>query len=170
MDKIKRIFVISTGGTIEKTYDENEGTLLNRETILKEKLLRKLRLPYTELILFALMSKDSLYMDDEDRNKIKETIELNQKNYDGIVIFHGTDTMEMTARYCYENLKPLLPVVFTGSMRPLGFEDSDATQNATEAIFAASLMPPAIYLSFHGRLFTAPHARKNKEKRTFETP
>ena len=53
-------------------------------------------------------------------------------------------------------------------MKPLGFEDSDALQNVTEALFAARLVKPGVYISFHNRLFTVPGVRKNKELGTFQ--
>ncbi|MCO4752874.1 MAG: asparaginase, partial [Bacteriovoracaceae bacterium] len=58
--------------------------------------------------------------------------------------------------------------VFTGAMKPLGFEDSDAIQNVTEAMMVAKVIQPGIYISFHNRLFEVPGAKKNKAKRTFE--
>ena len=40
IDKNKwfRINIITTGGTIEKTYDESDGTLGNKETFIKNSL------------------------------------------------------------------------------------------------------------------------------------
>ena len=114
------------------------------------------------------MSKDSLLMDEDDRKKITHSIqEFSQKGLP-VVVLHGTDTMSLSAQYCYDHLKPQAPVVFTGAMKPLEFEDSDARQNVIEAIYAARLVSPGVYVSFHGRLFPLPHVRKNKEKRTFE--
>ena len=43
-----KVIVITTGGTIEKTYDELEGTLSNRGSHLQE-MLKRIRLPYTEI-------------------------------------------------------------------------------------------------------------------------
>ena len=88
---------------------------------------------------------------------------------DGIVILHGTDTMALTAQYCFDRIKELsVPVVFTGAMIPMGFEDTDATQNVTEAMLAAKLLKPGFYISFHNQIFVVPNVQKNKEKRTFE--
>ena len=50
----------------------------------------------------------------------------------------------------------------------MGFEDSDATQNVTEAILATKFCLPGVYISFHGELFDLPKVRKNKDKLTFE--
>jgi L-asparaginase len=85
------------------------------------------------------------------------------------VVLHGTDTMDLTARFCYEKFKEInVPVVFTGAMKPLGFDDSDAAQNVIEAIFAARILGPGYYATFHGKLFKVPRFRKNKQRGTFE--
>jgi L-asparaginase len=168
------ITVISTGGTIEKTYDEFDGSLQNRESEIKHRLLTKLRMPYTRLHLFALMAKDSLYMTDYDRVLIAKTLQAQQDKDWPIVVLHGTDTMAKTANIVLKEFLdkkiPLkTPIVFTGAMKPMGFDDSDASQNITEALLAAKILAPGVYISFHNRLFELPNVRKNKDTRTFES-
>jgi L-asparaginase len=168
-NEIKTIMILTTGGTIEKVYDEFEGALQNKEPMVKVKILPKLRHPYTEFQVKEIMAKDSLYMDDRDREFILESIKYHAKHSNPIVVIHGTDTMATTANYCFETFPEVrVPVVFTGAMKPLGFDDSDAQQNVTEAIFAAQIARPGYYISFHGKLFNVPHVRKNKNRGTFE--
>lgn len=168
-NEVIHVTILTTGGTIEKTYDEAEGSLQNRETIVKNKILQKLRLPYTHIDVKSVMSKDSLFMDDHDRKIILDHVKKYARKDHPVLVLHGTDTMDLTAKYCFENLKDLdVPVVFTGAMRPLGFDDSDAPQNVIEAIFAARILPPGFYVTFHGKLFKVPNVRKNKSKGTFE--
>lgn len=163
------LHILTTGGTIEKIYDEFEGALQNRDTIVKNKILQKLRLPYTDLVVRQIMSKDSLHMDDEDRSYILTSIKLHEKSGFPIVVLHGTDTMELTARFCFDHHPEIkVPVVFTGAMKPLGFDDSDAPQNVVEALFAARILSPGYYATFHGKLYRVPHFRKNKKSGTFE--
>jgi L-asparaginase len=167
------IIVMTTGGTIEKTYDEFDGSLSNRESSIRQRILSKLRLPYTKLNVFSLMAKDSLYMTDYDRSIITKTIESHLYKALPIVVLHGTDTMAKTANMVYEKLKDSkelkAPIVFTGAMKPMGFEDSDSNQNVTEALLAAKILEPGVYISFHNRVFKLPRVRKNKEQRTFES-
>lgn len=168
-NEIMPLFILTTGGTIEKIYDEFEGSLQNKDTIVKNKILQKLRLPYTEIQVKHIMAKDSLVMEDKDRAAILESIKTYARFGNPVVVLHGTDTMDLTAKYCFENLKNIsVPVVFTGAMKPLGFDDSDAAQNVIEAIFAARIMSPGFYATFHGKLFTVPNFRKNKQRGTFE--
>ena len=166
----RKINIITTGGTIEKTYDELEGTLFNRETVIKNRLNEKLRLPYTEITVHSVMTLDSLDMEEVDRKLICDSIEhWALRDEAPIVVLHGTDTMQQTAELAAVELKDLsVPVIFTGAMRPLGFEDSDALQNVTEALMCAQYIKPGVYISFHNRLFDIPGARKNKVKGTFE--
>lgn len=163
------IIVITTGGTIEKTYDEFDGSLSNRESVIKAKITSRLRLPYTNLQVFSVMSKDSLFMTDDDRQLLMHFVRSQLDKKAPIVILHGTDTMAVSAELCQRELKdPSVPIVFTGAMKPLGFEDSDALQNVTEALLASKLLAPGVYLSFHGRVFDVPGVRKQRERGTFE--
>ncbi len=141
----------------------------NRETIIKNKILQRLRLPYTEISAKSIMSKDSLEMDEADRELICGEIQKHAASGAPIVVLHGTDTMDQTAAFCHQHYpRPSVPVVFTGAMKPMGFDDSDATQNVIEAIFAARIMGPGYYVTFHGQLFEVPRFRKNRQKGTFE--
>jgi L-asparaginase len=108
-------------------------------------------------------------MDDTDRQFILDSIKEHETENNPIVVLHGTDTMDLTSKYCFDNYPEVkVPVVFTGAMKPLGFDDSDAAQNVIEAIFAARIMKPGYYVTFHGKLFYVPKFRKNKQRGTFE--
>lgn len=165
-----KLTIMTTGGTIEKTYDENDGSLENRGTVISNKIHQKLRLPNTEIKVIPLMSKDSIYMDDQDREKIFQALLEAVKDARPIIVLHGTDTMEMTAKYCFQKKATWeVPIIFTGAMIPLGFEDSDALQNVTEALFACRFIESGLYLSFHNQLFKVPFVTKNRQLRTFES-
>lgn len=164
----QKIIIITTGGTIEKTYDEDTGVLLNKSSQLQE-MLKRLRLPYTTISQHDLLNKDSLDMTDRDREIIKLSVENFIAESAPIVILHGTDTMALTAQYLYDTIQnPPVPIVFTGAMRPFGFENSDALQNFTEALLAATILQPGLYISMHNRVHQLPGVRKNRERGTFE--
>lgn len=163
------VTILSTGGTIEKSYDERDGSLANRQSQLKDRILTRLRLPYRDIHLKVIMNKDSLDLTDSDRQFILQNIQAEMSADHPIVVLHGTDTMDQTLRHCHQHeTNPTVPVIFTGAMRPFGFEDSDAQQNLVEALAFSLLTKPGFYLSFHGRLFAAPGVRKNKDSGTFE--
>ena len=168
---MRKITLITTGGTIEKTYDEQTGELANRRSIVR-RMLSELRLEETEVNVFELMSKDSLEMTEADRIRILEAVRASgacdDGNTAGIVVLHGTDTLARTGQHLYENLDhPRVPIVLTGAMRPFEMKQSDALQNLTEAIFAAGVLPPGIYCAAHGRVLPFPGVRKDSERGTF---
>ena len=164
----QKLIIITTGGTIEKTYDEDTGVLLNKSSQLQE-MLKRLRLPYTDISRHDLLCKDSLEMTEKDREIIKLSVENFLSENAPIVILHGTDTMALTAQHLYDTIKnPPVPVVLTGAMRPFGFENSDALQNFTEALLASTILSPGIYISMHNKVHQLPKVRKNRERGTFE--
>ncbi len=168
MMKKKRIFVLTTGGTIEKSYDENLGDLHNRESLLEKKLLSRLRLPHTEVHLKTLMAKDSLHMTSVDREFIWKNIRDLFSFASPIVVLHGTDTMSVSVNYCFDQIShPPVAVIFTGAMKPVGFDDTDAIQNFAEAMVLAHYVKPGFYISFHNHLFLAPHVKKDVELGSF---
>ena len=65
----RRIALVTTGGTIEKTYDERSGELVNRRSIV-QRMLEELRFEETSIQVLDLMSKDSLDLVEEDRAQI----------------------------------------------------------------------------------------------------
>jgi L-asparaginase len=158
---MQRIYLLSTGGTIEKVYSEQRGVVENRAAKL-ERYLRMLRLPDAEIRTIQLMNKDSLEMTDEDR--VAEVLPEGAS----IVISHGTDTMVETGLFLERSFPDLkVPLILTGAMTPLGFEGSDALQNLTESLFAARLLPPGVFVVMHGQVFPIGKVRKDKDKATF---
>lgn len=165
---MRTIQLITTGGTIEKTYDEHTGELSNRNSIVR-RMLRRLRLEDTQVTIRELLSKDSLHMTDEDRALIVQAVrEAAAAGADGIVILHGTDTLEQTGeRLLGDNPAPDRPVILTGAMRPFEMKRSDALQNLTEALLATSLLSPGVYAVAHGRALRFPGVRKDRGSGTF---
>jgi L-asparaginase len=85
-----------------------------------------------------------------------------------VVITHGTDTMVITGRLLKAKLLTLrYPVVLTGSMTPLGFEQSDGLQNLTESLFAARVLQPGVWIVLHNQAFDVDHVRKDRERACF---
>ena len=84
----KRIALISTGGTIEKTYDELQGVLDNRASVL-DVVLASLQLQGVEIVRIPLMNKDSLQMTPQDHDLIARTAGSMAEAHDGVVIVHA---------------------------------------------------------------------------------
>lgn len=171
---MRKITLITTGGTIEKIYDEQRGELVNRRSIVG-RMLSELRLEGTEVDVFELMSKDSQDMTEADRLRILEAVRAaspsgagGDSETAGIVVLHGTDTLATTGEKLVAAIPaPRVPIVLTGAMRPFDMKQSDALQNLTEALFATGILPPGVYCVAHGRALPFPGVRKDRERGTF---
>lgn len=179
---MRHITLITTGGTIEKTYDEQTGSLENRRSIVS-RMLRRLRLEDTAVSTIELMSKDSLFMTEDDRSRIVDAVRAaggalpaglspGGSGHDrGIIILHGTDTLTNTGERLHAEFPaPSCPIVLTGAMRPYEMVRSDALQNLTESIFATAVLSPGIYCVAHGRALRFPGVIKDRERVTFVKP
>lgn len=165
MSPRKRIALVSTGGTIEKTYDEMSGLLSNSVSNL-DVMLARLDLPHLDIERIALMHKDSLDMTSEDHAWIATTATHLAEQYDGVVVVHGTDRLAVSGEMTLA-AQPVAPVVFTGAMRPYELRTSDAMQNLVESLCAVQLLPPGVYAALHGRVLTFPGVQKDYARGTF---
>ena len=164
----KRIALISTGGTIEKVYDELGGVLVNRVANL-DVLLAGLQLRGIDLVRVPLMNKDSLDMDTEDHRQIAAVAKEEAGRRDGVVIVHGTDRLTCTGDAVVEATGDSLqvPIVLTGAMRPWIMRNSDAPQNLTESLLAVQILDSGVYVCMHNRVLRLPGVRKDPERLRF---
>ena len=163
----KRIALISTGGTIEKTYDELAGVLHNRVSVL-DVMLAQVQLRGIYIDRVGLMNKDSLDMSEADHDLIATTTAHYAASHDGIVIVHGTDRLAKTGHRLVEKLKqPRVPIVLTGAMRPWEMRSTDALQNLTESLLAVQLLAPGVYVCMHNHVLQFPGVEKDPKQGTF---
>jgi L-asparaginase len=163
----KRIALISTGGTIEKTYNELEGVLHNEYSVL-DVMLASLLLEGVEIIRVPLMNKDSYELTDADHTLIARTAGAMAEAHDGVVIVHGTDTLPISGERTHELLdEPPVPIVFTGAMRPYEMRSTDALQNLVEALLAVQIVPPGVYVAMHNRVLQFPGVVKDRARGRF---
>lgn len=163
----RRIALISTGGTIEKTYDELRGVLSNQVSVL-DIMLASLELRGIEVHRVPLMNKDSLDMSPEDHTLIATTAGRLAEAHAGVVVVHGTDRLAASGDRVVELVgTPAAPIVFTGAMRPWELRSSDALQNLTEALLAVQLVGPGVYVAMHNQVLQFPGVVKDPELRTF---
>jgi len=163
----RRIALISTGGTIEKTYDELSGVLSNEVSVLQV-MLGRLQLEGVEIERVPLMNKDSLEMTAADHRLIAETVAQLTERFDGVVVVHGTDRLARTGEEVFALApRPRVPVVLTGAIRPYVMRTSDAMQNLVEALLAVQVAPPGVYVAMHNRLLAFPGVVKDPVRGTF---
>jgi len=163
----KRIALISTGGTIEKTYDELSGVIANKVSVL-DMMLASLVLRGVEIQRVALMNKDSLDMTPADHTLIAEIASRLAAEANGVVVVHGTDRLAMSGDRVVEIAgTPASPIVFTGAMRPWELRSTDALQNLTEALVAVQILPPGVYVAMHNQVLQFPGVIKDRVAGTF---
>lgn len=162
----RRIALISTGGTIEKTYDELSGVLANQVSVL-DIMLASLELRGVEVQRVALMNKDSLEMSADDHTLIAETALRLARETAGVIVVHGTDRLANSGERVCELGTPPSPIVFTGAMRPYELRSTDALQNLIEALLAVQLLAPGVYVAMHNQVLQFPGVIKDKLAGTF---
>jgi L-asparaginase len=156
-----RIFI--TGGTFDKEYNELDGKLFFKDTHLPEMLkLGRCKVPVE---IRALMLVDSLEMNDADRQIIVD--QCRKCKEDRIVITHGTDTMEETAKVL-GGAGLMKTIVLTGAMVPYKFGSSDGLFNLGSALAFAQTLSPGVYIAMNGRYFSWDNVKKNKKLGEFE--
>lgn len=174
MNRLFRTCLISTGGTIEKTYDELAGVMANRVSVL-DVMLASLELRGSVIERCSLMNKDSLEMTPSDHDLIAVTVADALRRADGVVVVHGTDRLARTGHAIYERLarsgegdeRHRGAVVLTGAMRPFELRRTDAVQNLTEALVAVQILPPGVYVAMHNQVLSFPGVEKDPVQGTF---
>ncbi len=157
------IKVLVTGGTFDKEYDELSGKLFFKDTHLRELLeLGRCKL---KVDIRTLMMIDSLEMTDEDRLLILSSCKNCEE--ERIVITHGTDTMEVTAKLI-ASAGLSKAIVLTGAMIPIKFGSSDGLFNLGTALAFAQALPHGVYIAMNGRYFAWNNVAKNRSTGIFE--
>lgn len=159
MSKAKITF-IQTGGTIDKDYPhQTKGWAFEIGEAASKRVLEKID-PSFESEIITAFRKDSLEIDVNDRNALKELI--NKLKSDKIIITHGTDTMIETAQNLHKDVVGKT-VIITGSMRPERFSESDAEFNIGCAVGAIHFLNPGVYISMHGVVKPFQEMKRNME-------
>lgn len=131
----KKILVLHTGGTISMQADASGAVVTSQDNPMNHVTNPLKGIEVQAIDFFNLPSPHikpkhmlALY------HKIKEEAD----NYDGVVITHGTDTLEETA-YFLDTMKiPNMPIVLTGAMRSSNELGSDGVYNYLSALRVAS--------------------------------
>lgn len=138
-----RVMVLAMGGTI-LSGSPNPLDFKDYETgfITLEKLLESIpdTKQYAEVSCKQIKSIDSAEINPKDWLTLKKQVDfyLNNQNFDGIVILHGTNTLEETAYFLNLTVDSQKPIVIVGSQRPPSAFGNDARINLFNAIRLAA--------------------------------
>ena len=156
---MRKVLVIGTGGTISCVKTEN-GLAPGRSV---SELIKDIDLP-VEIHSEQLFELDSTNMTPRHWEQLARHIHKRYDEFDGFVITHGTDTMAYGAAalsVLIQNSRK--PVIFTGSMKPMTEENSDAPENLRDAIgFAADEHTYGTGIVFHGEMIDGRRAHKHE--------
>ncbi len=160
-----KIKIFTTGGTIDcDKIDANTNEYFFTDTHLP-KMLEQAR-NKVDIEIEVLMMKDSLLMNDEDREKITKKCLSCYENK--IIITHGTDTMPETAKYLGERVKNKT-IILVGAIIPYNKDSSDALFNLGTAFANVQLLPKGVFISMNGKVLNWDNVKKNKKLGIFET-
>ena len=136
-----KIRIIATGGTIAGVSSTSASSAYTAGQVGIQTLLDAVPqiLNLAEVDGEQLVNIGSQDMNDEVWLKLAKRVNqlLNEEGYDGVVITHGTDTMEETAYFLNLTVKSDKPVVLAGSMRPSNAISADGPANLYNAVAAA---------------------------------
>lgn len=140
--ELSRVLVLGTGGTIAgraASAVDNVGYTAGQVGV--GELLKGLGLPGSvDVTAEQIAQLDSKDMEFAVWQALAQRCSdaLTHEGFDGIVITHGTDTLEETAYFLHAVLGASKPVVFTCAMRPASALVPDGPQNVRDAILLAA--------------------------------
>jgi L-asparaginase len=132
--KKKKVAVFHTGGTISMKKNEDGSVNFQENNPLVNCVLDS-----AELVEEQIFNISSPNMTEHTMVELANAIKkkLNSDNFDGVVVTHGTDTMEETAYFLDITVPATIPIVITGAMRSFNDLGSDGLFNYQSAIRVA---------------------------------
>ncbi len=178
-EELPTVSLISTGGTIASTVDYRTGAVtaqFDAEDILRAVPELAGMANYRGRVVANILSENmSTDVWQDLAHAVYEEIEAGA---DGVVVMHGTDTMQFTASALSFMLDTPVPIVFTGSQRSADRPSSDNVMNAVCAVEAALSECAEVLVCMHAdesddrcALHRGTRVRKNHTSRrdAFET-
>ncbi len=172
-----RVLILYTGGT----FGMEPGLSLPELSVASLRARLQARVPelaqLADCTIDIVLNCDSAHVGPDEWLLLARRIRQNWKQYDGVVILHGTDTLAYSASALGFLLRPCLkPVVMTGAQRPLSALRTDARRNLISAVDIAANGPRALVgqvsIFFNDVLLQGNRARKRSasEFAAFESP
>lgn len=172
--KLANVAILATGGTIAGTGNSSTATVgYTAATVGVDRLIQAV----PELAKVAKVTGEQVFqiasenMSNEHWLTLAKRVNvlLAQSNVDGIVITHGTDTLEETAYFLDLVVKSRKPVVLVGAMRPSNALSADGPINLYNAVLVAA-SPEAVGKGVLVALNDQIHAARDVSKTNTSTP
>ncbi len=164
---MKKIQILNTGGTFNKIYNPLDGNLIiNKNNNNIKNILSKIYLSNKKPNIKGIIFKDSLDITQKNRKEIVNFIK--KSKFKNIIIIHGTDTIDKTAKLLAKNIKNKR-VILVGAMKPFSYNPIEATGNLSMAIGFLKAKPKKdIYICMNGIVQKYDKIQKNYKKGLFE--
>ncbi|NQK44993.1 asparaginase [Streptococcus suis] len=169
---MKKILALHTGGTISMQADQ-EGQVASSQV----NPMTQIDTPIEEIQVTSVdfLNVPSPHIRLEHMMALYQKIKVEQANYDGFVITHGTDTLEETAYFLDTMVIPEKPIVLTGAMRSSNELGSDGVYNYRTALRVAADEKSAdkgILVVMNDEIHAAKYVTKTHTTNvsTFQTP
>ncbi len=141
INQLKKILVLHTGGTISMSANASGDLQPNDENPLVADVdMEGMFHHQLQLITEEIFNLPSPHVTPERMLELRNRIVRaeNDEGIDGVVITHGTDTLEETAYFLDLTLPNTIPVVVTGAMRGANEIGSDGLHNFQSAVWTAN--------------------------------
>jgi L-asparaginase len=173
---MKNILILHTGGTIAMEEDKKTGSvkqgeghpLQNSITALKE---------IANIKVEEIFQLPSPHITHQEMFTLKKRIEQAAASefIEGVVITHGTDTLEETAYFLDLTLRTSIPVVLTGAMRSSNEVGSDGPYNLLSSVKVAAsrdAVGKGVLVVLNDEIHTAKNVTKTHTSNvsTFQSP
>lgn len=171
---MSKILVVHTGGTISMKENQ-DGSVMETDIHPLSKMDLLNDYPMDEIHLFNLPSPHITPPNHMLQLTQFLNEKINTKQYKGIVITHGTDTLEETAYFIDLTIKTKIPIVFTGAMRSSNEIGSDGLYNFISALRVASdskASDRGVLVVMNDEIHTAQYVTKTATSNvaTFQSP
>lgn len=161
----KKVVLLTTGGTIASAPKKESGKLASG-ALTGDELASLCELPLDiEVIIESVFQKASMHITLEDLLYLKSRIDeyFLDPSIEGVVVTHGTDSLEESAYFLDLTVLDQRTVVVTGSQRSPSDIGSDAYINIRHAIYTAcepELRGVGTVVVFNERIFPAKYVKK----------
>lgn len=132
---MKKILVLHTGGTISMQADDSGAVVTNADNPMNHV---SVPLDGIEVTALDFLNVPSPHMTPAYMLELYKKIKAEGEHFDGVVITHGTDTLEETAYFLDTMELPTIPVILTGAMRSSNELGSDGVYNYLTALRVAA--------------------------------
>lgn len=171
---MKNILIIHTGGTISMLENKQTGEVstTSKHPLTDMSYYFKSYANVDEITEFSLPSP---HITPQHMLQLAYKIDQMSKDYDGIVVTHGTDTLEETAYFLELTVKTTKPIIITGAMRSTNEIGSDALYNLISSLRVAvddEAAEKGVLVVMNDEIHTASNVTKTSTSNvaTFQSP